>query len=349
MPQQENITSLSADELEKKADDLEKGVNRKRNPEIKRNAMEDAKLKMEGWKDDVEKADKIPSTTEVAQAYNGSFGHERFKLSDALLKKALDQEGVQNRNLGFAKEIGSPPLHLEGQARNPADSEKPQTWFKQVKETRGVFRRREHATDEVIVVSRMNNEADDNRNLVVIRMAKQEGGNIVEGTGFSSIITQEKYQKIVESDPKDLTGAERLMKDMLEGKTTIKQHKKNFKKYMGKPPDKFWKNENKRVSEDGPTRWKSEQTYGKLLEQIETDYTEQLQVLADKLTGVEGRINRNQEALDNTLESVKSMAGFEHILKLYKNAKSRGASTEAKWKSTLMEYGLTEQQVEALA
>ena len=42
------------------------------------------------------------------------------------------------------------------------------------------------------------------------------------------------------------------------------------------------------------------------------------------------------------------MKGFEVYLNLYKKAKKNGYKTEEKWKRILMEYGLSETQVESL-
>lgn len=138
---------------------------------------------------------------------------------------------------------------------------------------------KKHVTDEVLVVTNMNNGDTPETRTVVVTLCKQKSGKLdIEGRAVICILSEAEYLERVRSSATAEQG-------MLAGKYTMDGYDKQFMRETGQTPDEYWQQWDNSRSND-PDSWKSNKYSGELMDRVSGAYTEALKrakELADKI------------------------------------------------------------------
>lgn len=231
---------------------------------------------------DVEGKQEIPNHGELKLAYEHGTHDEKLSLSMGVMERVMRDAGIKEQGLGVAQQIEGDFLDLTKEEKDPGGPNKPQVYFKKITKEKGLLRKREVDTGEVLIIARVNNSStgEDKDSTVVASIVKHtEDGKIVEGRGLYTLLSQEQYQQIINAEGEDAEkGRNALLKEFLGGEHTHDEVKKDTKKFLGKSHDRFWRQHDKKVA-GTPENWKTKAFLEDRLERLETDYSELLQQL----------------------------------------------------------------------
>lgn len=232
---------------------------------------------------------RVNNSEEIMDAYEGALvtTGERISISRSLLEKGIRESGIKGGNIGFAEQIEGTWLNFDELDEGEQGKNRPQVWMKPVVETKhGLFGTKQVQTDEVLIISRMNNAEDENDSTIVFGLVKQKDGipQIGKGKpGFYGILSQEDYQEIINKPTEQLREeypsepTKKLLKKFFRGESTISRHKKDFITYTGNTYKFYWKKRDEKIK-DTPAHWRSREHLRQgFVESLEDDYRELMQ------------------------------------------------------------------------
>lgn len=290
MPETSEFSSMSRDKL------FEAAKSGEQSPEIRHEVEARAK-----------------NAEEIMEVYNGTLegNGERVAISRNLLNKAISESGIKGGNLGFAFEIEGKWLDFDKVSGEQKSGEKPQVWVKPVLDTKeGLFKQTKEKTDEVLVISRLNNSKTEGGSCIAVGLVKQKDGIPQTGErdqGFYALLTEKDYQEIVQLSREELgkkypgDPVKRMLKEFLTGESTIEKHRKRFKWWTGQEYKRYWKNRDQKI-EHTQQRWRTtEHLKQGFMERMQEDYQELMQETVDKNNEVFDEVEARQAERDESL------------------------------------------------
>ena len=276
-------------------------------------SQENSKIEnISDFREEIER--RVLNAEEVMDVYKGTVEREGEKVgvSLALLQKGIRESGIKSGNLGYANEIDSQLLDLSKEGVDEDSPNKPQVWFKQVERKVGRFGSKKEKTDEVLIITRLNNSDKEGESTVVVGLVKQIDGIPQigkENAGVFKTLSENEYQEIIGETDGQLVEKPRkkLLKEVFTGEMQISQHRESFRRHMGEDYKEYWKKRDMKLN-NSPDRWRAKENIGVLVESLNDDYQELLQETNTKYKEVVEETEKKRREL---AEKQESASGFE--------------------------------------
>ena len=290
------------------------------------------------------RAKEESKSSEVMHLFENASHKEVYEISDGLTQKAFREAGIDN--LGHAQMISDETEFLDlSKEKSPSgDAETPQIWFKQV--TKG----RKKMNQAVVITRDRNSDSGHYKDSVVnLALVPHKDGVPNFEHGWRYTVTQEKYQEIITKDPSELDSRmDRLLKRMVDGKTSIQEMRKVFPKIMGSSYKKYWRDHDRKLA-DRPERWVLKDEMGARIDSLLNGYSEQLQYANNRVNEIIASQEAAETARLATIEQLWGHPANQELLRQYKEANDSGDNEQATFlKSILGSLGITDETLPSL-
>lgn len=221
---------------------------------------------------ELKKRTETPPHKEIKTTYENCESKNKVAIARSIIGKAFDEAGVESLGDKGVKQLtGSGRRGLEKEQTDP--EHKPQVFMKPV--VKKDFWGREKFTDEVVVVVRLNNNEDADKNTVAWALVKQKDGvpQLKENDpGVFNVMSELDYNMACKDD--------NVLGKGLRGDIGIESYRLLYRppgmKFMGEGLAGYWRRMDQE-HRNNPERYRADRNVPELLANLQGSYEDLLQ------------------------------------------------------------------------